>query len=131
MISITDLRRIAQARLGDAEALLTAGRYDGAAYMTGYAVELALKARICETLKWSRFPSTAREFSEYQSLRTHDLRVLLHFTGREDVITEGYAAEWSAVVEWNPSVRYQVIGTVSEADATTMVGSARILVREI
>ena len=49
MISIADLRAIAVARLDDAKALSANGRADGAAYVCGYAIELALKARICAT----------------------------------------------------------------------------------
>jgi hypothetical protein len=37
---------------------LKAERFDGAFYLSGYAVELALKARICRTLKWRATPST-------------------------------------------------------------------------
>jgi HEPN domain-containing protein len=58
MIARDELRRIAWGRLRDAELLLNGGRYDGAAYLCGYAVELTLKARICRTLKWAGFPST-------------------------------------------------------------------------
>ena len=50
-LKTAELRKIAKARLKDAEALLAAHRYDGAIYLCGYAVELALKARICQTLK--------------------------------------------------------------------------------
>jgi HEPN domain-containing protein len=47
MIRTTDVEEIARARLQDADILLTSERYDGAIYLCGYAVELALKARIC------------------------------------------------------------------------------------
>ncbi|NLJ29092.1 MAG: HEPN domain-containing protein [Deltaproteobacteria bacterium] len=50
MIAINDLRKIAQARFKDADVLLKAWRYDGAIYLCGYAIELALKARICKIL---------------------------------------------------------------------------------
>ena len=50
MISRTELRRIARARLRDAEVLFGAGRYDGAIYVCGYAIELTLKARICRVM---------------------------------------------------------------------------------
>jgi len=56
MISTRDLRAIARARLRDAQVLLTGKRFDGAFYLAGYAVELALKARVCRTLKWPDFP---------------------------------------------------------------------------
>lgn len=49
MIDLTELRKIAEERLKDAEALLAAGRYDGAIYLGGYVVELGLKRRICVT----------------------------------------------------------------------------------
>ncbi|RCR70169.1 HEPN domain-containing protein [Larkinella punicea] len=51
MLLKADLKRIAQARLHDAKVLLDAGRYDGATYLCGYAIELGLKLRICKTLK--------------------------------------------------------------------------------
>jgi HEPN domain-containing protein len=51
MVSISELRKIARGRLKDAEVLLTAKRYDGAIYLCGYAIETALKARICHVLK--------------------------------------------------------------------------------
>lgn len=86
MLSLTELRNIAEARLGDAEILFAAGRLDGAFYLYGYAIELALKARICLTLGWSGYPSTNYEFQNYQSFRTHDLDVLLHLSGVESFV---------------------------------------------
>jgi HEPN domain-containing protein len=50
MISIADLMTIARERLTDAEVLLNAQRYDGAAYLCGYSIEIALKHKICQTL---------------------------------------------------------------------------------
>ena len=62
MIAAADFRKIAKARLKDAEVLLSAGRFDGAVYLCGYSVEIALKARICRRLKWTGFPSTNKDF---------------------------------------------------------------------
>src|SRR5690242_8975791 len=83
VILAADLRKIARARLADAEALYRTNRFDGSVYLCGYAVELSLKYRICKTLGWSDFPSTGGEFKQYQTFRTHDLDVLLHLCGRE------------------------------------------------
>ncbi len=52
-------------------------RYDGAVYLSGYAVELTIKARICKTLKWPGFPETNNEWKDLQSSKTHKLEVLL------------------------------------------------------
>jgi HEPN domain-containing protein len=97
MIPRNELKKIARARLKDADILMASRRYDGAIYLCGYAVEIALKARICQTLKWQGYPSSKREFHDYQSFRTHDLDVLLHLAGREQTIKTNFLAEWSAV----------------------------------
>ena len=67
MILSSDLRDIAQARLDDADALLRAGRFDGSVYVCGYAVEIALKARICDCLRWPSYPDTNAEFKGVDS----------------------------------------------------------------
>ena len=94
MLTITELRAISAARLDDAQALFDAGHYDGVVYLCGYAVELALKARICETLNWSGYPATNREFRDYQSFRTHDLKVLLRLSGQESKIMPDLPDAW-------------------------------------
>jgi len=50
MLDKKEINEIARARLEDAEVLFSARRYDGAVYLCGYAVELGLKSRICNTL---------------------------------------------------------------------------------
>lgn len=128
MIQQTELRRIARARLKDAEELCRAGRYDGSVYLCGYAVEIALKAKICRTLKWSGFPSTNREFENYRSFRTHNLDVLLHLSGVEAKFKTQYLAKWSVVAMWEPDTRYRPIGTASFQDAADMISSAKVIV---
>ena len=127
MIAAADLVTIANERLTDAETLLNAGRFDGAAYLCGYSVEIALKHKICLTLNWPGFPSNNNEFSNYRCLKTHDLDVLLSFTGIETTLKSTNFAEWSAIGNWNPEARYNPIGAVTQADATLMITSARIL----
>ena len=48
MIPVAELDNIARARLEDAKTLLAASRFDGATYLCGYAVEVALKARTAQ-----------------------------------------------------------------------------------
>jgi hypothetical protein len=127
MIPSGTLRVIAAARLEDARHLLAAGRFDGAVYLCGYAVELALKARICDTLGWLGFPETSKEFQPYQSLKTHSLEILLTFTGQQQRIKTDHLVEWSAVTVWDPESRYKPIGTVQEAEAERMINSAATL----
>lgn len=127
MIAATDLRSIARARLRDARVLLRARRFDGAFYLCGYAVEVALKARICRTLKWSEFPEAAKDFGGLQSLKTHDLEILLRLSGIEARVKAKHLAEWSTVLDWNPEKRYQPIGRLTQQQATDMVTSVKRL----
>ncbi len=92
MIFPNVLKSISRARLSDAKVLLEAKRYDGAVYLCGYAVELALKARICRTLRWSGFPETQSDFRGLLSVKTHDLEILLRFSGIEPRIKKKYGS---------------------------------------
>lgn len=129
MILASELRKIARARLADAQALSRAKRFDGSVYLCGYAVELSLKYRICKTLGWNEFPSTPGEFRAYQTFRTHDLDVLLHLSGREARIKKQAFAEWSTVAEWDPEVRYRSIGSASKSDVDLMIKATTAVLR--
>lgn len=131
MIDKKELRKIARARLKDSDILFRSKRYDGAIYLCGYGIELALKARICQTLSWSGYPSTNAEFRDYQSFKTHDLDVLLHLTGHEQKLKTNFFAEWSAVAQWNPNARYQPIGTAKRPDAQLIILAAKTLLGRI
>ena len=121
MISIRELKKIASARLKDAEILFQGKRYDGAVYLCGYAVELILKAKICKTLNWTDFPSSNSEFQGLQSFKTHRLDLLLSLSGQEGKIKATYFADWSIVASWDSETRYSIIGTVTEIDAFNMI----------
>lgn len=127
MLTISDLQEIAQERLEEANVLFGANKYDGAMYLCGYAVEVTLKARICQTLDWNGYPSTRKEFQNYQSFRTHKLEVLLRLSGIENKIITGFLVEWSVVADWDPEMRYRPIGHVSQTKAKSMIDSARTL----
>ena len=128
MLTRQELRQISRSRLRDAEVLFNGQRYDGAIYMCGYAVELALKARICVTLKWTEFPATAGEFKDLQSLRTHNFEVLLRLSGRQDV-RRTHIADWSVVGQWGPDIRYRPPGITVRDDAKVMIEATRRLLK--
>jgi HEPN domain-containing protein len=131
MTSTKDLRSIARARLRDAQVLLQAKRLDGAYYLSGYAVELALKARICRTLKWNGFPDGPSDFKGLQSLKTHDFATLLRFSGLESKIRRDVMTEWSVVVKWNPERRYQAIGSSTPEQTVDMLQCVERLLKKI
>jgi len=96
VLTANQLKKLAKERLKDAKALLSRGRHDGAMYICEYAVELALKARICRHLRWQGFPETRKEFESYHS---------------------NNLAEWSAVAAWDPEVRYKPVSSATKDDA--------------
>ncbi len=108
MITLEELQKLSMDRLEDAKVLYGSERFDWAAYTCGYAVEVALKKKICETLKWKGYPSTAAEFDRLKSFKTHELDILLHLSGVEDQIKNGMEGftDWSIIASWNPEMRY-------------------------
>jgi len=129
MITHTDLVKTARAHLRDARILKRNGSYDGAVYLCGYAVEIALKARICRTLKWAGFPSTGAEFQYVKSVQTHIFEALLMFSGVEARIKPALALEWTAVNQWAPEQRYNPVGTQTAKDAAEMIAAAERLLK--
>ncbi|MCP4113130.1 MAG: HEPN domain-containing protein [Desulfobacteraceae bacterium] len=128
MILKKELKKLAKARLKDSEILFRNRRYDSAIYLCGYAVELALKARICRALKWMDFPSSNREFSDYKSLKTHNLDALLTFSGVEGKIKSNFFFEWSVVTQWKPEDRYRPLGTANRITANDMINATERLI---
>lgn len=127
MITRADLTKTARAHLRDAGILYKRGSYDGAVYLCGYAVEIALKARICRTLRWVGFPSTPGEFQNVKSVQTHNFDALLLFTGIGTRILPVLSIEWGRVKEWTPELRYNKVGTQSATDAAGMISATRTL----
>ena len=121
MIEAAELRRMADARREDANTLYQDGRFDAAMYVAGYVVELALKARICETLGWKGFPSERKDFEGLQSFQTHDLKRLLHLSGIEDRILRDFTAEWKTVSTWNVAWRYLTVESQDQTQCAQML----------
>jgi hypothetical protein len=105
----------------------TNARYDGAGYICGYAVELILKARICDPLHWPGYPASRREFTHLLSFKTHHLDVLLSLSGREQAIQQNHFAHGSIVSDWNPEDRSRAVGGVSAQDAQDFLASTTAL----
>jgi hypothetical protein len=111
--------------------LLRAKRFDGAFYLGGYAVEVALKVRICRTLKWVGFPDAPSEFQGLQSLKTQDLETLLRLSGIDARVRATRLAEWSTCSNWRPETRYQPVGSRTRQQATERVMAARRLLEVV
>ncbi len=135
MITREELKTSSRAYLRAARVLNRVGNNsaDAAAYLCGYAVEIALKVRICRTLGWAGYPSSRKEFEGYASFKVHDLDVLLHLSAAETAIKTNpvLVTAWSVVAEWNPEQRYAPVGTSTAADAKDMIDAAAVLLEKL
>lgn len=130
MISIQDLQKLCTDRFDDAKTLFNAGRLEGAYYLCGYAVEIGLKKKICETLCWPEFPLIKKEFEKINSFKTHELEVLLHLSGVEQHVKKHFLTEWSIVNRWDPETRYSVQQKNKE-DVAGMLKATEILLNNL
>lgn len=130
MITLEKLQDLSRDRLKDAQTLYEAGRNDGAFYICGYAIELGLKKKICETLRWKGYPSSEKEFDKLKSFKTHDLEMLLHLTGIEDQIKEEVFTEWSIIAAWHPEMRYSS-QTQTEQSVKLLLEAAKTLLKKL
>lgn len=131
MIAVSELKSIARDRFKDAQVLAANQRYDGAVYLCGYVVEMALKAQICKTLKWDGFPETRSEWEGKSSLKVHDFEQLLNFTGVGAKIKPGYLAEWDVVRTWQPEFRYRPSGFITKANADEMIAASITIMKAL
>lgn len=128
-IPLVDLQNLVLERLSDGHVLLTAGRPTGAVYLAGYALELALKARICRVLGWAGFPETSSDFPfQLRNFQTHDLAVLLILSGAEADVKSAHFADWSIVQDWNPEMRYSSGSTRAVPDPQAFLDAIARLV---
>lgn len=104
-----DLQILSGIRLAEAKALLAAGFWDGAYYLSGYAVECALKACIAKATQRYDFPDKKSVDASY----THNLRDLIKVANLELARLEEARADahfrnnWDLVQQWSEHSRYR------------------------
>jgi len=114
----TDLQKLSNSRIREAQVLFKAGEYSGAYYLAGYAVECALKACVAKGVKRYDFPEKGLSDKVF----THDLPALLKLSKVNTDLKAEYkrnprfAACWDGVVQWSEASRYSV-WTKNQAEA--------------
>lgn len=112
-----DLQKMAEERVADAAALLDAGRFQAAYYLSGYAVECAFKACIAKEVREFDFPDRKVVNDSY----VHDLGKLLNVSGlvpayqEEAGRSDRFVANWTIARDWSETSRYNSTITESEA----------------
>jgi HEPN domain-containing protein len=110
-VNRANLRWLAVERLRDARALLATGRWAGAYYLAGYAVECGLKS--CILARVTAAPEVIfaeRRFSD--QCWTHNLEQLLHVAGLKPQFDLHTATDpellgnWRVATDWSEASRY-------------------------
>jgi hypothetical protein len=116
------LRELAELRVDDATALLSVGRWEGAYYLAGYAIECALRACIAKLTNQDDFPD--KKSSDYY---IHELFPLLNHAGLTGQLDADSKAEpqlginWDIVVAWHEQYRYLRPTEIEARDLVTAV----------
>lgn len=105
----TELQDLAEERAHDAEALLNAGRWSGAYYLAGYAIECGLKACVAKLTNQYDYPNKEVALKCY----THNIETLvevarLQLQRKSDVAgAPALGHNWLILKDWNETARYQ------------------------
>ncbi len=104
----TDLERLVDIRLKEANILFKSGNYHGAYYLAGYALECALKVCISKQVNQYDFPN--KKFANES--HTHDLSKLVGVAGIKQELEskekedENFALNWAVAKDWSEASRY-------------------------
>lgn len=126
MATRLQLQELALLRLEEAETLYASGLYDGCAYLCGYVVELALKARLCAALGVTDYPEKGSRLRE--ALKSHILEDLGLLAGMAHELTSSrpvLLANSSLVNEWRPEWRYEPKGSYDSKAAERLLDAIR------
>lgn len=123
MATRRQLQELAPLRLKEAETLYASILYDGCAYLCGYVVELALKARICAAFGVTDYPEKGSRLRE--ALKSHILDDLGLLAGMAHESRPVLLANWSLVNEWRPEWRYEPKGSYDRKSAEKLLDAVR------
>ena len=110
-------------------------------YLAGYAVELTLKARICELLDADNFYGDKKNgFGKYHSFKIHDIESLIVLAGLQNKIKEKEEADkenpvpnfkttFSVVKKWKETSRYEL--SSSKLESEVFIKNAKIFIQWI
>jgi HEPN domain len=119
-----EFKQIALVRLREAEALLDKNHYDGACYLAGYCLEMALKAVICRHMDKDDFFDILKSESA-RAFKIHNLGELIILSGLQrrfeelDRTNPILLDNWSLIkeqIKWSEQLRYQVGFTRKQAE---------------
>lgn len=132
MLKYEELVDLAKTRLAEAQVLHDNHKHDGAVYLCGYAVEVALKSAALKERLWG-FPEETEEFKLYEEVKTHELDKLLKIADKTQTLLNDrtFSIHWGYVKNWRSEFRYRPIGTASEADSSQMLSATSAIMTSL
>ena len=122
-----DFKQLTNIRLKEAKLLLDNGKYDGAYYLCGYAIECALKSCIAKQTNKYDFPDKDTVNDSY----CHDLKKLLglaeltHPAKDERKRNKKLEVNWSIVIAWNEASRYLAHSKIETKELYSAIANTR------
>ncbi len=113
----TDLEKLADIRVSEADVLLEYEAYQGAYYLAGYALECAIKACIAKQVRQHDFPNKELAQKSHQ----HKLTDLLGVAGLKQNLRKkeeedlDFKLNWAVAKDWVVESRYEC--TIEESKA--------------
>jgi hypothetical protein len=104
-----DFQELARVRLAEAKLLLDNSMYDGAYYLSGYAIECALKACIARQTRQHDFPPKPNAVRDMYTHNVRDLVLRAELRDELDVAILGcpiFERNWFTVRDWSEESRY-------------------------
>ena len=117
LTTFDNLKKLCRARVKDVECLAKNQRYSAAYYLSGYVIELALKALIAKKFFFAQqIPD--KKFVE--KIHTHNLKVLIECANLNGKLAEEekdllFKRYWGIVSEWSEASRYDEIDAYKSA----------------
>ena len=107
----TDLEKLVEIRVNEADILLNSKCFQGAYYLIGYALECAFKACISKQVKAFDFPDKRLATASH----THQLSELVGVAGLKQKLNqqeqedENFKLNWAVAKDWSEVSRYECV----------------------
>lgn len=125
-----EIRDLANRRIEEAKVLVANNYFEGAVYIAGYAIELTLKAKICDLLdipNLFNFGNNDIKATYIRGYKSHDLEQLILLSGLRNKFQTAKGENvklfenWSVICEWSEEKRYCKCGTESADEANKFI----------
>jgi hypothetical protein len=114
-----EIESLSELRIRDAKVLLETKSWSAAYYLSGYSIELALKACISKQFSAETIPDKSFVIDVF----SHEYGKLIGLAGLQQALNSklkadrAFAANWGICKEWSPNSRY---ATWEESDARVL-----------